>query len=216
MALGFSLFLEQATKDPVYFVSVVATVVVSIVLHELGHAYAAIWQGDETPRLAGRLTLNPLAHMGVMSVIVLMVIGIAWGSTPVNPSRFRSRHGDALVSAAGPAVNLLLALIGLTVLGLWMRLGGQPGSVAAGNFQQFLWIFGLINLVLMLFNLLPMPPLDGSSIVASFVPPYRRLIQDPNNRGALFAVFIAIFFLFDGILSAAARAGGAYLDLFLS
>lgn len=214
MTLALNLFFQTAMEQPVYFVSVVVTVVVSVTLHELGHAYAAIWQGDETPRLAGRLTLNPVAHMGVVSLVVLMVAGIAWGSTPVNPSRFRSRYGDALVSAAGPAVNLLLAFVGLTVLGLWLRLGGPVSAESVSNLQFFLSIFGVVNLVLLLFNLLPLPPLDGSAIVASFVPPYRRLIQDPNNQAAITVVFLAVFFLAGRIYDLGFEAAGQYLSLF--
>ncbi len=207
------LFFEEATKAPVFFFSVITTVIVSITLHELGHAYAAIAQGDDTPRLAGRLTLNPLAHMGIVSIVVLFVVGIAWGSTPVNPSRFRSRHGDALVSIAGPAVNLVLALLGLTALGLWIRFGGVAEEGPAKNFQIFLQLFGTWNIVLLLFNLLPLPPLDGSAVVASFVPPYRRLIRNPDNQGALFVVFLAIFFTAGSLFEAGYVAAGTYLHL---
>lgn len=189
-----NLFVGQLVENPVYFFSVVLTVVVSVTLHELGHAYAAIAQGDETPRIQGHLTLDPMKHMGPMSLLVLLLVGIAWGATPVNPSRFRSRHGDALVSLAGPAVNLVLAVLGLTVLGLWMRASPQVSGTFAANLRVFLFVFGTWNVLLCLFNLLPIPPLDGSSVVASFVPAARRLMADPNNQGVFFALFIAVFF----------------------
>lgn len=216
MPLAFQLFFQTVFENPVYFVSVVATVVISITLHELGHAYAAIWQGDETPRLAGRLTLNPIAHMGLTSLIVLMLAGIAWGTTPVTPSRFRSRHGDALVAAAGPTVNLVLALIGLSALGFWLRAGGEPTTESGAHLMNFLLVFGGVNVILLVLNLLPIPPLDGSTIVGSFVPAYRRLVSNPANQGALFVVFIAIFFLSDGIFRAADEATVWFLSLFVT
>ena len=85
-------FLYMAKIDPFTYVSWVVTVVVSVVLHELGHGVAALRQGDDTPRTSGHMTLNPLVHMGGLSLFLLFVIGIAWGMMPVNPSRFRSRH----------------------------------------------------------------------------------------------------------------------------
>ena len=192
MPPAFSLFAQEALDNPVFFFSVVITVVVSVTLHELGHGYAALSQGDDTPRVLGHMTLDPLKHMGLTSLIALVVIGFAWGAMPVNPSRFRSRHGDALVAFAGPAVNLLLAALGLTILGLWMRLGGPVEEGAALNLREFLFVFGMWNILLFLFNLLPIPPLDGSTVVASFVPPYARFIQNPDNQGVFFAAFIAI------------------------
>ena len=201
-----NLFIARAVDEPVFFFSVVATVIVSVTLHELGHAYAAIAQGDETPRLLGHLTLDPLKHMGTTSLIFLALVGIAWGQTPVNPSRFRSRHGDALVAVAGPAVNLVLALIALVALGLWMRAAPQASGAVAANVRLFLLVFGTWNLVLCLFNLLPIPPLDGSSVVASFVPTFRRLTTDPDNQGAIFVLFIGIFFAAPYLWSAADAA----------
>ena len=91
--------------------SKVVAVVISITLHELGHGAAALWQGDETPRLLGHMTLDPRAHMPPISWGLLLLVGIAYGLMPVNPSRFRSKHGDALVAFAGPAVNLILAAL---------------------------------------------------------------------------------------------------------
>ena len=191
-------FINLAKTNTVYYVSWVVTVLVSVVLHELGHGMAALRQGDETPRESGHMTLSPHVHMGPLSLILLFVIGIAWGQMPVNPARFRSRHGDAIVSFAGPLVNVILAVLGLTVLGLWLRFA--PGSLSEGGFT-FLWVFGSANIVLFLLNLIPIPPLDGSRVLANFSPPYRRFTADPNNQGAFFVAFIAVVlgatYLFD-------------------
>jgi Zn-dependent protease len=217
MPLAFleGLFIARALDEPVFFFSVVLTVVVSVTLHELGHAWVAIWQGDPTPRQLGHLTLDPLKHMGPVSLVVLFLVGIAWGATPVDPSRFRSRFGDAIVAAAGPMVNLLLAFLGLTALGIWVRAGGMSGSDAVHNFREFLFIFGWINVVLFLLNLIPVPPLDGSRVVANFVPPFARAIRDPNNQGVFFAVFILIFIGADKLFALARHIAENWLLLFL-
>jgi len=213
MTVG-TLFIQLLTEKPVYYVSWVFTVVVSIVLHELGHGVAALRQGDETPRLTGHMTFDPLVHMGPLSLGLLFVVGIAWGMMPVDPTRFRSRHGDAIVSFAGPLVNLLLALLGLTALGLWLRAGGPAveGS-AAQNFQTFLWVFGVANLVLFLLNLIPVPPLDGSRVLASFSRPFRDLTSNPNNGGVFTVAFIGIFFLAGYLFRGAGDVADAWLAI---
>ena len=94
-----ALFINYITKDPVYYVSVVVAVVVSISLHELGHGIAATWQGDDTPRVTGHMTLDPTVHLPPFSWFLLLFAGISYGLMPVNPSRFRSRYGSALVAA---------------------------------------------------------------------------------------------------------------------
>ena len=107
-----ALFIQRAfePETQLYFGCVVVTVIISIVLHELAHGWAAIWQGDDTPKMAGHMTADPMVHMGGMSLLMLALVGMAFGAMPVNPRNFRSRFGDALVSAAGPAMNFLLAL----------------------------------------------------------------------------------------------------------
>ncbi|MHC5009691.1 MAG: site-2 protease family protein [Planctomycetota bacterium] len=208
-----NLFFTQAFKDPVFFFSVIFTVVVSVVLHELGHGFAALGQGDDTAKRTGHLTLDPLVHMGAFSIIMLFVVGIAWGQTPVDPSRFRSRHGDAWVSFAGPLVNVGLALLALTGLALWIRFGGEPSGSVASNFSTFLFVFGLWNVVLFLFNMIPIPPLDGSNVVASFVPPFARMLRDPHNQGVFFALFIVVFISAPQIFQLAARIAEAWITV---
>lgn len=187
------LFLNRLTTDPVWYVSWVATVVVSVTLHELGHGYAAIAQGDETPRWSGHLTLDPLVHMGPYSLIALFVLGFAWGAMPVDPTRFRGRYGEAIVAFAGPAVNLVLALLGLSALGLWLRTAGPAEGDVAVNAFRFLYAFGTANVVLCLLNLLPVPPLDGSAVLANFARPYARWIRDPDNQGLFTALLWGVF-----------------------
>jgi Zn-dependent protease len=207
------LFLEWLTRDPVYFFSVVFAVVLSVVLHELGHGVAAIWQGDDTPRVTGHMTWDPMVHMGGFSLILLVVAGIAFGAMPVNPSRFRGRFGRALVALAGPAVNLILAFLALTILAAWVvTIGPAEGAVAA-NFQRFFFILGFLNLVLFAFNLLPIPPLDGSSILADVNSGYRRFISNPNNQPFLMGGFILVFFFAGDLFLVARHVADAYLGL---
>jgi Zn-dependent protease len=170
-------------------------VLLSITLHELGHGWAAIWQGDDTPVRLNRMTANPIVHMGVPSLVIFALCGIAWGAMPVNPHRFRNRRwGDVLVAAAGPAMNLLLAAACLVLLTAWIRLGPE-GSPLYRNVGIFLY-YGLgLNLVLAPFNLLPVPPLDGATILGGFFPRVRELYGHP--QAAIFGLFIflAVFFM---------------------
>jgi Zn-dependent protease len=216
-------FFIQNLFEPekqLYFGCVVVTVIISIVLHELAHGWAAIWQGDDTPRMQGHMTPNPMVHMGGFSLLMLALVGIAFGAMPVNPRNFRSRYGDALVSAAGPAMNLLLAFIALTALAVWFKTtGGMARTGTIHNAQEFLWIFGYFNIALALFNLVPVPPLDGSRILGNFVPIYGRWVDNLGSPMILFFIFFMV------LLNApeqyhpftiAAKAARAYLSIFSS
>ena len=187
-----NLFGSQ--QQQLFFGCVVVTVVISIVLHELAHGWAAIWQGDDTPRQMGHMTGDPMVHMGGFSLLMLALVGMAFGLMPVNPRNFRSRYGDALVSAAGPAMNFLLALVALTVLAVWVKISGSAIEGPSKNGQFFLQIFGTTNIALGIFNLLPVPPLDGSTVLGNFVPAYRRWLDSLGNpTWMLFIVFMILW-----------------------
>ena len=180
-------------EQQLYFGCVVVTVIISIVLHELAHGWAAIWQGDDTPRIQGHMTADPMVHMGGFSLLMLALMGIAFGAMPVNPRNFRNRYGDALVSAAGPAMNLLLAFVALTLLAVWFKIsGGMAKTGTIHHAQQFLWIFGYFNIALALFNLVPVPPLDGSRILGNFVPAYGRWVDNLGSPMILFFIFFMV------------------------
>lgn len=153
--------LDYVFVNPIAYFTIVAVVIVSIVLHELGHALTATWEGDPTPKIRGHLTWNPVVHMGWISLILVAVMGIGWGRTPVTPSNFRHRRwGAVLVSFAGPSVNLMLAFLGATVLALASR-----GVVTADRLTTSFWNMMLYyNVVLFLLNMLPLPPLDGFAV----------------------------------------------------
>ncbi len=192
--------------DAVLLTSWLFWVVASIVLHELGHGFAAIWEGDTTPQDSGHMTINPIVHMGWFSVIALLIMGIAWGLMPVSPSRFRhGRRGWALVAAAGPLVNLLLSGVCIVACALAIRYGPQQEPLT-GNLWRFLATGAWINIYLMMFNLIPVPPLDGSVILASFSRRADEFFSKPAvAQFGLLAVFLLVFstnitgWLIDGI-----------------
>ncbi len=175
------MLIDLLRTDPVAFVLIAAVLTLSLVLHELGHALAALWAGDDTARRAGRVTLNPLAHLDPMGTLLLLFAGLGWAKpVPIYPPNFRRyRTGLFVVSIAGIVINLTLALGFALLLRsvfqtdpeavaralLYREVTGWAGLVALTSFYA-----GLINLILALFNLLPIPPLDGSKILQSLLP----------------------------------------------
>jgi Zn-dependent protease len=183
--------------NPALFASWVFWVIFSIVMHELSHGWAALRCGDHTPRSSGHMTWNPLVHMGHFSLIMFAIIGIAWGAMPVNPYNFRGRHDDAVVSAAGPAMNLGLAVVAALLSIVWLlaapiTLSAMPAHLF-DNIRIFFFVGAAVNLALMLFNLFPVPPLDGSRILASYVPSFRAIIE--GEKGPLISM-IGIIIMF--------------------
>jgi len=188
------LFIETLGTNPTYFFAVIITIVISVTLHELAHGWVAIWRGDDTPIRTGHMTLNPIVHMGIFSLILLAIAGIAFGQMPVDRTRLRGRYAEALVAVAGPVMNFLLGLLAAVALGLWYRFGTfNPESSMQNNALTLLRVFTVYNFALGVFNLIPIPPLDGSWIVANFIPPYRRLMSAELVRGITSALIFAMF-----------------------
>ena len=182
------MFFETLFKDPVYFFRLVAVLIISIVIHELAHGVAALSQGDDTPHREGHMTINPVVHMGYESLIFLCVAGIAWGSMPVSPHKFRHpRWSDILVSAAGPLSNLAMGSLCIIAI-----IATQQNSVPMVS-QEFLFMAAQINMMLFLFNLLPIPPLDGFSVCEKLFPAL-KLERFRNSPLALFFM-MALFVL---------------------
>jgi Zn-dependent protease len=172
------MWLRLLREDPVQYFQLIVIIIVSICLHELAHGFAALSQGDETPRQRGHMTLDPLVHMGWESILFLCVGGIAWGCMPVSPCRFRSRQwGEIIVAAAGPFSNLA---IGLVAIGL-LAIGPQLAT------NHFFYLAAQINLVLFMFNLLPIPQSDGFYIFSKFFPEL-ELLDSCEYR--LFVLFL--------------------------
>ncbi|MDP7009114.1 MAG: site-2 protease family protein [Phycisphaerales bacterium] len=175
-------------------------VLASISLHELAHGWAAIWEGDDTPRVTGRMTANPVVHMGIPSIAVFFIIGLAWGMMPVNPYRFRhGKWGRILVSAAGPFMNLALAFVTLTALGILASQTGENENMH--HLMIFLFTGGFLNFVLFAFNLLPIPPLDGSTILANLFPEIGKLYSKP--QAPMVGMFLMLMLVMSNAGSAA-------------
>lgn len=187
------MFIENAFTDFQYFFWWILVATLSVVLHEIFHALAAWYEGDTTARDGGHLTLNPLVHMGWPSLLLLMFTGMCWGLCPVNPRRFRHRYGDALVSFAGPFANLLLMVgFGLFYVLFYNDTSLPPHVVE--NLVKFCRLGATANAAFFLFNLLPIPPLDGHSIVKNFFPETRRF-YDTLPPMAFYGVLMVLFYL---------------------
>ena len=185
-------FFSYLSTDPAYYAAAVLAIVLSITFHELAHGWVAIKLGDRTPIETGHMTYNPLVHMGPFAIVAMLIAGIAWGQMPVDSSRLRGKWAEAKVAFAGPAVNLMIALVSLVALGLWIRFGGLPGEdeFRVENGQMVLRVFGVFNAILFVFNLLPVPPLDGSRILANANRDYARWAFDPANAGPVLILFV--------------------------
>jgi Zn-dependent protease len=195
------LWNSPTGNGKVVLVSWVYWVIFSIVLHELAHGWTAIWAGDRTPIETGHMTWNPLVHLGPVSLLLFAVAGIAWGLMPINPGNFRRAWHEALVALAGPAMNLLLAAVSLVAYALWIGAAGGHWSASLAvnptlfdNTELFLRVGIMLNLALCAFNLIPVPPLDGSRIAAHIAPAYRRFLETEQAAHFSLVAFIVLFF----------------------
>lgn len=171
--------------------------VLSVVVHEVSHGFVANYLGDPTARLEGRLSLNPLRHIDPIGSILVPVIlfftnaGVMFGwakPVPINPYNLRGKYGEALVAGAGPLSNLLLAV----VFGLLLRF---PPFFLPPSFLELAVVVVIINIVLAIFNLVPIPPLDGSKILFAFLPYHQQRLREYLERYGFFIVLFFIVFL---------------------
>ncbi len=161
--------IQNASRDPVAFVGFVVAIVLGITVHEFMHAYAAHRLGDDTGRLLGRLSLNPLAHFDLFGTLLLVVAGFGYGKpVPFNESRLRGPLGVSLIAIAGPLSNVAIA--GLAAIPI--RFGGA--DLLGGAYYEVLRLVVIYNCVLAVFNILPIPPLDGSNVVYGLLPPRQQ------------------------------------------
>jgi Zn-dependent protease len=185
--------LNLLIKDPLEFIIIAIPLLYSIIFHELAHGWVAYLMGDPTAKSLGRLSLNPLKHLDPMGTIMLFVFGFGWAKpVPVNFGLLRDRHmGMIWVSAAGIITNMLLAFIALFLTRL---LSLSPSSMPA----ELLYYVAQINIILAAFNLIPLPPLDGSKILMGFASPS---VQNFFFRIERYGLFIIIALLYLGALN---------------
>jgi Zn-dependent protease len=177
---------------------VLGVILISMTLHEAAHAFVGFWLGDNTAKLQGRLTLNPLKHLDpFMSVLLPLVLAIAGapifgGAKPVpfNPHNVRGGEwGPALIAIAGPFTNFIIAFI---AFGIWTIVGGlSDTTVLSGVLATTVYV----NLGFFIFNLIPIPPLDGSRVIYALAPEFfRRWMEKAENFGLIFIFTIILVF----------------------
>lgn len=193
-------------RQPMYFVYLIIAILLSLSFHELAHAFISYRLGDPTARDHGRLTLNPLKHLdpiGTIMIIASMISGgrgFGWARpVPINPMYYKDKKkGTILTSLAGPLSNILLALLFAFP---FYYIGTSFGAQSINEFSlkailfNFGYMFYSINIGLAVFNIIPVPPLDGSKILSGVLPSryYFRLMQYENYIGIIFLILIFAF-----------------------
>lgn len=160
-------------QDIPSLVSTAITLLIAFTVHEFAHAWTADQLGDDTPRRNGRLSLNPMRHLDPLGTLMLLFAGFGWAKpVPINPSALERRTpaGTMLVSVAGPFSNLVLALLGSIPFKAGLVTVGLSGNSLIPTVADVLQVFVFINLILLLFNLLPISPLDGEKVLTYFLP----------------------------------------------
>lgn len=201
---------------PIILIYLVPVILISITFHEVSHAYCSYRLGDPTAKSMGRLTLNPLKHLDILGTIMILVSGFGWAKpVPINPTYYKDRKkGTMLVGLAGPLSNIMLAFLFSLPMAY---IGGKYGnaridsifSVNAfymyNSFKPMQMLFNLsrffyiININLAVFNILPIPPLDGSKVLSGVLPSrqYFKIMQYENIIGI---IFLLLVFLFPNVL----------------
>jgi Zn-dependent protease len=182
-------------SDPAAFILLAVLLLYSVIFHEVAHGWVAYKMGDETAKWLGRLTLNPVKHIDPIGSLMLLVVGFGWAKpVPVNLENIpapQRRKGLILVSAAGATANIIIAFCALLV---WRLMSPAPGSMM----YNVLYLLANINILLAAFNLIPIPPLDGSKILMGFTPEsFNRVLYQIEP----FGFFIVLGLLLTGVLT---------------
>ena len=183
------MFILNLISQPFFAIAAIVGLLLAITVHEFAHAWSANRLGDPTAKKLGRLTLNPLSHLDPIGTLFLLIAGFGWGRpVPYNPSNLKSDSDEIKVALSGVAANLLVALI----LGVPLRVATAMGVPIDSN----IWLMGLeliveMNLVLIAFNIIPIPPLDGSKVLMNFMSFDARLAFERIGPILLISLIIA-------------------------
>jgi Zn-dependent protease len=185
--------LSLLMQSPSTFVMLAVLLLYSVIFHEIAHGLVASWFGDNTAKYSGRLTLNPVAHVDPIGALMLLLVGFGWAKpVPVNYYNLKpSRLGIICVALAGCTMNIFIAMVALSLMQF-------QAFAASAVFSTILLVVTKINIILAAFNLIPIPPLDGSRVVMEFLP---KQMQATLARLEPYGFFIILILLYTGILS---------------
>lgn len=187
----------------------IPALLIALTIHEYAHARIAVWMGDPTPRFLGRLTLNPIAHLDPLGLLMLWLVKFGWAKpVPINPNNFHDfRKGMLLVAFAGPGSNILIAFISYLMLALLGQL-----HILSGWMYEILRLTYIYNLIFAAFNLIPLPPLDGSKILTSLLPGRQAYIFEKIEP---YSPFLLIALIYLGIVDLFTRPLISFISFFI-
>ena len=173
----------------------IPALLIALTIHEYAHARVAVWMGDETPKVLGRLTLNPIAHLDPFGLIMLWLFKFGWAKpVPINPNNFKNwRKGTMLVSLAGPSANIIMAFLAAIIYGILAK-----SQLMSGGVDTVLKLTYSYNLIFAVFNLIPLPPLDGSKVLTSLLPARQA---DMMERIEPYAPFILLALVYLNVIN---------------
>ena len=176
------------------YIYIVVAALFAIILHEIAHGLVSTWLGDPTPKRQGRLSLNPLKHLDPIGTLCLILFHVGWAKpVVVNPDYYKNKkRGMALVALAGPLMNFLLAIFSIIIMAIFVKVNAYSNVLII--IYNFLLYFSVINLGLGLFNLIPIPPLDGSRILGAFLKDdtYEQYMKYERYGFIIIAILLAL------------------------
>lgn len=176
------------------YIYIVVAALFAIILHEIAHGLVSTWLGDPTPKRQGRLSLNPLKHLDPIGTLCLIFFHVGWAKpVVVNPDYYKNKkRGMALVALAGPLMNFLLAIFSIIIMAIFVKVNAYSNVLII--IYNFLLYFSVINLGLGLFNLIPIPPLDGSRIIGAFLKDdtYEQYMKYERYGFIIIAILLAL------------------------
>lgn len=194
--LYYILFNEELTAEQavIHFLITVFVFMISLTIHEFAHALSAYKMGDHTAKTAGRLTLNPFKHLSFSGFLFFMLLGVGWAKPiPINPLNFKKyKKGVRLVSISGVLANLALGFLSAIICAILIATVGFE-VVALDYVYSILFYFMMVNSFLALFNILPIPPLDGFNFISSFMRSENKFLKFMMKNGAKILIGIIIF-----------------------